>query len=234
MSMRYDNPLYAFIGSLEAGADHSLSPPGKAPTVTVSRAMGSGGDLIARRLAERLRMHCYDKEILEQVAKRASASPHIVKRLYESDADPTEAGIYAMISGKPLTEENYLNYLAMVMQWAHREGGVIVGRAGHLVLTDPDILRIRVTATEKSCAAHVAAEETLDPDVALRKVRKSRKARETFMDRHFGSTYKDPELFDIVVRTDHFENLDQVVELLLSAFRAKGGVFADWMSAKAI
>ena len=233
MTMRYDNPLYAFVGSLEAGNDQPMSAVEQAPTVTISRAIGSGGDFVAKALAERLQLHCYDKEILEQVAKRASASPHIIKRLHEADADRAEAGLYAMVSGKPLTEENYLDYLEMVMQWAHREGGVIVGRAGHLILSSPDILRVRITATEKSCAAHVAQEEMIDPDAALQKVRKSRKAREAFMERHFQSTYNDPELFDIMLCTDHFENLDQVVDILVTAFRAKGGIFLDWARSKA-
>lgn len=227
MTMRYDNPLFAMIESIEAGTAHKAVHD-RPPTITLSRSLGSGGDIIAEKLCERLKLHCFDKEILEQVAKRASASPQIIAQLHEADADPTEAGLYALVTGQNLREENYLNYLRLVMLWAHKQGGLIMGRAGHIILEDKDILRIRVTGTDKGCAARLAAENMIDPPLALEQIKQSRRSREKFMQRHFHSTLQSADVFDLTVCTDKFHSIDDIVDVLVAAFKAKGGLFADW------
>ena len=47
--------------------------------ITIGREYGSGGRLIAQRLAEELGVTFYDKQLIAEVAKRTGFSEHFVR-----------------------------------------------------------------------------------------------------------------------------------------------------------
>ncbi len=60
-------------------------PPARArqarkPVITISRTIGSGGDDIARLVAERLGVEMYGAEIINGIAAEANVSPSLVRR----------------------------------------------------------------------------------------------------------------------------------------------------------
>ena len=48
--------------------------------INIGRQLGSGGSEIAKRLAERFGIACYDKEILSKAAEESGLSPHVFER----------------------------------------------------------------------------------------------------------------------------------------------------------
>lgn len=47
--------------------------------ITIGRECGSGGELIGNRLAEKLNIKCYDKELLTLAAKKSGLCEEILR-----------------------------------------------------------------------------------------------------------------------------------------------------------
>ena len=61
--------------------------------ITIGRECGSGGRLIGNRLAEKLNIKCYDKELLTLAAKKSG----LCEEIFEShDEKPTSSFLYSL------------------------------------------------------------------------------------------------------------------------------------------
>ncbi|MGZ8411051.1 MAG: cytidylate kinase-like family protein, partial [Hyphomicrobium sp.] len=101
-------------------------------------------------------------------------------------------------------------------------GGIIVGRGGHVILAGRDVLRVRIVGSVEACATRISDQEGASYAEAKRKVQDVNKRRGKFVWDMFHSRYNDPTNFDLIVNTDYFRRLDDVVELVLIAVRGRG------------
>jgi cytidylate kinase len=191
------------------------------PVVTVSRTIGSGGDYIARAVADRLGVELYDSGIINGIATEANVSPTLMTSLTER-LDAIDAWIYSAVFGKHVSRDEYVHFLSTVVRGLYHTGRVIVGRAGHVILAGRDVLRVRVVGSVEACATRISEQDGTSYAEAKRKVQESNKRRGKFIWDLFHSRYNDPTNFDLVINTDYFRKLDDVVELILLAGRARG------------
>jgi len=91
-----------------------------------------------------------------------------------------------------------------------------------VILAGRDVLRVRIVGSVEACATRISEEEGTSYAEAKRKVQDSVKKRGKFIWDMFHSRYNEPTNFDLVINTDYFRRLDDVVELLLLATRARG------------
>lgn len=201
-------------------------PPARArqvrkPVITISRAIGSGGDYVARSVAGRLGIELYDAEIIGGIASEANVSASLMQTLNEK-LDAVDAWIYSAVFGKHVSRDEYVHFLSTVIRGLYHTGGVIVGRGGHVILAGRDVLRVRIVGSVEACATRISEEDGTSYAEAKRKVQDSVKKRGKFIWDMFHSRYNEPTNFDLVINTDYFRRLDDVVELLLLAIRARG------------
>ncbi len=132
-----------------------------APVVTIARDHGAGGEAVAAALAERLGVHCYDREILEAVVAEAKADPALMRVMDEKMPPRSGLFLYATLMGlnDPVSEQQRL--LTRVVRAAAFRGAVLVGRGAHLLLRGALRFRVRVVGTDEVCARRLAAP---DPD----------------------------------------------------------------------
>ncbi len=137
--------------------------------ITIGREFGSGGRELGKRLADALGIPCYDKEIINEVAKQQGLSPESVERISQSDIRL----VYPMTVGRTLTTSYYYNALAMeviasqhavIKKLASQGDCVIVGRQADLILSDLAPLNLFVYADAPSkierCMARAKGEIT--------------------------------------------------------------------------
>jgi cytidylate kinase len=201
-------------------------PPARArqvrkPVITISRTIGSGGDYVARALSERIGIELYDSEIVNGIASEANVSTSLMQTLNEK-LDAVDAWIYSAVFGKHVSRDEYVHFLSTVIRGLYHTGGVIVGRGGHVILAGRDVLRVRIVGSVEACATRISEEDGTSYAEAKRKVQDSSKKRGKFIWDMFHSRYNDPTNFDLVINTDYFRRLDDVVELVLMAVRARG------------
>ena len=130
---------------------------GKKIIITIGRQLGSGGREIGQMLSERLGIPFYDKEILEESAKKSGYSKEIFEK---HDEKPTSSFLYALAMGvnqlghsyqKPLLLEIYLAQFDTIRKLAEEGSGIFIGRCADYVLNDEEsVLNVYVSADKKT------------------------------------------------------------------------------------
>ena len=191
------------------------------PVITISRTTGSGGERIAELVAEKLGIELYDKEIINGIAAEANVSTKVMESLTEK-LDSVDAWVYSSVFGKHVSRGEYTHFLSTVIRGLYHTGGVIIGRGGHVILAGRDVLRIRIAGSIEACATRLSEKEGTTYGQAKRKVQENNRRKGKFIWDLFHSRYNDPTNFDLVINTDYFRRLDDVVEIILMAARARG------------
>lgn len=191
------------------------------PVITISRTLGSGGDVIARAVSERMGIELYGSEIITAIATEANVSSTLIEALNEK-LDAVDAWIYSAVFGKHVSRDEYVHFLSTVIRGLYHTGGVIIGRGGHVILAGRDVLRVRIVGSVEACATRISEDEGISYAEAKRKVQDNNKRRGKFIWDLFHSRYNDPTNFDMIVNTDYFRKFDDVVEMIVMAARARG------------
>lgn len=121
--------------------------------ITISREFGSGGHSIAEALAKELDIPCYDKALVEQVAKDSGFDPEYIEKQGEYAAGPFpffrlgSNTIPEAMNG--LNAEDYLWCVQRqtILDLAQKGPCVIVGRCADFILRDrQDALHVFICA----------------------------------------------------------------------------------------
>jgi cytidylate kinase len=195
--------------------------------VCISRAFGAGGEEVGRLVAERLGFLYVDDEIVTQAAIRGGVDPAgvadeerrktVVARVLEALAlgsgevwPPGGAGV-----GEELRSEGIRALIReTIEQTASRGDVVIVAHAASHVVSGGPALRVLVTASPRTRAQRLRAEDGLDEARAARTVKESDAARRDYLKRFYGVDEELPTHYDLVVNTDvlSFERAAKVIE----------------------
>lgn len=116
--------------------------------ITIGREYGSGGRLIAQKLADELGITYYDKQLITEVARQTGFSEHFVR-----DAEhkrPTNSllyDLYCAVQTPSVPDQVFIAQAKVIKEAAARESCVIVGRCADYILREnPDCLRVFVFA----------------------------------------------------------------------------------------
>ena len=127
--------------------------------ITIGRQSGSGGKEIGQKVAEKLGVKCYDKELLALAAKESG----LCEELFQShDEKPTKSFLYSLVMDSysfgytssgymdmPINHKIFLAQFEAIKALADREPCVIVGRCADYALEDyPKRLAERNNVTE--------------------------------------------------------------------------------------
>ena len=202
--------------------------------VTVSAPYGAGGAEVAPAVAERLGLPFHDRAIPAQVAARlgvpvaeAEANDETVVRglwrlVTSLGAMPDPAG-GVVHSATTVDEQSYRQQTEKILkEIADGEGGVVLGRAGAMVLRDrPDALHVRLDGPPELRLRDAIARSGR-PEAEVRRLMETNdRTREAYV-RHFYRT--DPAKcrhYHLVVDSTALP-LDTVVDLVVTAARARG------------
>ena len=116
--------------------------------ITIGREFGSGGREIGLKLAEKLNIPFYDKELISSVAEKSNLEHSIIERYDEQHSFPTFSSsnifdIYQM----PMSDRVYIAQADVIREIAQKGSCVIVGRCANFVLNDnPDCFNVFIKA----------------------------------------------------------------------------------------
>ncbi|BAE52525.1 cytidylate kinase-like family protein [Paramagnetospirillum magneticum] len=185
------------------------------PVITLSRDFGSGGDVIATRVCQRLKLPLYDEELLREVAGRLNDDPAIVRLMDEGFGRAKDMWLYRLFSGKDISPDAYRDSLVKVVMSLGRLGGIIVGRGAHIILAGECALRVRVAGSPEVCAKRMAEQGHGNEADLLAKAQEINHRRGKFVWEAFHSRLSDASQFDITINTDRMEDFEDVVETIV-------------------
>ncbi len=214
--------LEALVKAIEAET-HSRTPPPRSTqpgcVITVSRSCGSGGDTIARRLAERFNLRYFDQDIISAIAKEARVDENTVRLLDEQGCCAMRAAwLRSMFGGESLFKDTYRQILVGVVFGILRTGGVILGRGANFILDRYPVFRLRVVGSPEVCAQRIAKERGMSAEEALAELKKIDRTRAEFIKNLCHHDINDPVAYDLVLNTDHMA-IDEAPAVILEAMR---------------
>lgn len=188
------------------------------PLVTIARDLGSGGDEIAHGLAAALDVECYDKELIDRVAKAANADKRVVEALDETVRDQLELWLSSVLSHRKYSSSDYMRSLIRTAVAIAPLGGIVVGRACHVILKRFRVFRVRLVGTPEVCAQRLLDRQGGDLKQLINQIKAVNTQRARFVLENFKVSLDDASQFDIIVNTDRYEDLSKVVDLLKVAY----------------
>jgi cytidylate kinase len=194
-------------------------PPEKpGPVITISRQLGSGGRLVAGRLAERLGWSLWDKDLVDAIAENADVSHRIVEAFDEKTLSEIDVLTRTLIGEPGIGKFYYGHHLARVILAVARHGNaVILGRGANFLLTGA--LNVRVVASEELRISNLMEYGEMSREEALDRINESDRERAEFVRRLYHKDIEDPLAYDLVVTLDQF-GIESVVEIILTALQS--------------
>lgn len=181
--------------------------------ITIGREFGSGGREFGRRLSETLGIAYYDKEIIQEIAKRTSLSERYVQSIVErrpAFSYPIHIGrsFYPMIN-QPF-EQNmsiYQEQTRILREMAEKSDCVIVGRCADFILWDHKPFRFFIYADMESklqrCRVKAPQNENLSDKELKRKIQEIDKHRAEYYELLTGRSWGGKLNFDLCINTTY-------------------------------
>ncbi|MGD0089183.1 MAG: cytidylate kinase-like family protein [Planctomycetota bacterium] len=189
--------------------------------VALSRDCACGGEEIAQLLARKLRVRCFDKELLDAVARETRQDRATLERLDERASGKMDAWVYSTLFGRNVSPEDYWRSMSRVILNLAAHGGVIVGRGAHLILARSRAFRVRLTGSAELCAQRMAEKQHIPLKEAGQRVAETNAERHAFIETHFKRSINDAGNYDLVLNTDRFE-IPAAVQVILVAMQHAG------------
>ena len=180
--------------------------------ITIARQFGSGGHEIGKRLAEKLNIPFYDKELLIHTAQASGLSEEVISYF---DEQPTNSLLYSLSTGVySLTEAGVVNYSQPVHQrvfqaqfdtiraLAEKGSCVIVGRCADYVLENhPNVVRVFLHGDLEDRIRRVAEYDGITPAEAKSRINKSDKKRANYYNFYSGKKWGVSSSYDLCLNT---------------------------------
>ena len=196
------------------------------PCVLLSRECGSEGEEVARRVGEQLGWQVFNREIVEEVARRVNVRNQLVESVDEHVRRRWRAILHPLGERAGITAETYLYHLhEVVLTLGHHGKVVIIGRGAQFVLPAACALRVRIVDRFEARARRVAIARRLAITEADRWVMECDEGRTAFIRRFFHEENGAPLNYDLVLNTGDL-GVDGAVRAVLAALESKLGVAA--------
>lgn len=195
--------------------------------ICISREYGSGGREIGKRLAERLHIPCYDKEIIARTARDHGISEATIEAVDEQPARWSTMGFPMGIRNPYKADyEDALYYVmndkvfhmqAETIRCLASEGScVLIGRAAEEVLKDdPDMVSVFIHADKADRVKRIMALEDIDAQKADLMIRKMDKKRANYNNYYSDKKWGVCTAYDFSISTSRF-GMDGTVDIILN------------------
>lgn len=159
--------------------------------VTIGREYGSGGRAVGKKLADRLGIAFYNREIIELAARQTGMSEQTFEKIDETAASSL---LYSIATGSylfgnfmpphlevPLNDQLFIVQADIIKKIAARESCVIVGRCADYILKDRnDVINVFIHAPNEIRKKRTIEEYGANPNKIDSFLHKMDKKRSTY------------------------------------------------------
>ena len=195
--------------------------------ITISRQYGSGGRLIGQKLAERLGIPFYDKELITLAAQESGYAEHLFEKtadtnisnslLYSLAMYGNTMGLYDM----PLNDKLFMAQPKTLPPVAEKGPCVIVGRCADYVLRGvPNVLNVFIHSDMASKVRRVTEDYGVTDDNVVDLINKTDKRRANYYNYYTGMKWGRAENYHLALRSDAV-GIDGAVETIIRFIEAK-------------
>ena len=188
---------------------------GKQLIITVGREFGSGGHIIAVKLAEHFGIQLLDSNILAEVAKKSNASEEYLKKYDESARNLFFSRTVNGFSNSPEEIIAQMQFDYIKQKSDAGESFVVIGRCADYILREnPALGRVFVLGDTEAKIKRTAEREGISEEKAKIRMEQADKRRKYFHNTHSENKWGDSRSYDITVNSSKL-GLASTAELLI-------------------
>lgn len=179
--------------------------------ITIGREFGSGGMDVGRMLSEKLKVKCYDKELLALAAKESG----LCQEIFENhDEKPTSSFLYSLVMDTysvngytsapfldmPLNHKVFLAQFETIKNLAAKESCIIVGRCADYALANhPNCLSVFIHADIDFRIGHIVDKFEVTREKAADMIRKTDKKRASYYNYYSSKKWGDSRSYHLTL-----------------------------------
>ena len=192
--------------------------------VAIGREFGAQGCDIAEKLAEKLGVKLYDRQLVEEAAKKLEMDEHTVQKADEVSAKDIEGLKTSYGVGNFYLSTQVLDAQADIIERvAQNESCIIMGRCADYILKDrDDCLKIYIYAPFDVRTKHIAEKYDMSMFSAKRLVRQMDEKRDTYYKYVTGNRRGEHDGKDAMFDSS-IMGVDGTVDMLLEMINKKFG-----------
>ena len=171
--------------------------------IAIGREFGSGGHLVAKKLAEHYNIPLYSKELLDEVAKDGRYSKEVLERFDEKPMNFAFIPVPAGGTTISLEQDIAIRQFNFIRKKANeeKESFVIVGRCSEEILSDnPNMISAFILGDKDTKTKRVMEREGVDEKTALNMMKKMDKMRKVYHNFYCESKWGDSRTYDICIK----------------------------------
>lgn len=199
--------------------------------VTIGREFGSGGRLIGQKLADRMGVKCYDKELINLASKESGLCTEVFEN---NDEKPLNSFFYSLVMDTgamgqsfagymdaPLNQKVFLAQFETIQRLAERESCVIVGRCADYALHDyPNTIHIFISGELEDKVERVSGYNNISKDKALELIAKSDKKRANYYNYYSNKKWGVASTYDLCINSS-LTGVDGAVDVIMKFIEVK-------------
>lgn len=190
---------------------------GRQLMISISREYGTGGHLVAQKIAEDLGLPLLNRNMLEEIAKEKGLGEEHHKQWEEHDEKPKNPFLSRTVKGHSNSMEE--NLAQMQFEYLRKkadngESFVVLGRCSETVLAGRDgLVSVFITGNKEEKIAHVEETYQLSKNEAVFKMARHDKSRRAYHNRHSDFKWGDSRNYDMCLNCSR-TGIDGAVELI--------------------
>ncbi len=199
--------------------------------ITIGRQYGSNGKEIGKRIAEKLNIAFYDKELLKRAAKETGMCEEV---FHDFDEKPTNSFLYSLVMDPyaafnfqagtmevPLNHKVFLAAFDTIKKIADQESCVIVGRCADYALENYDnCLNVFIYSSMDERIKVISERMGVKPEKAKDMIIKADKQRSSYYNYYTTKKWGATGSYDICINSDLL-GIDGTVDLIIEILNKK-------------
>jgi cytidylate kinase len=202
-----------------APAEKKPKPEIQVPVITVSMEPGSGGSLVAEKVADRLGFDYFHRGIIQGIAKSAKIRDSVIDTLEKERLSGIEDFISSLYKNQYLYPGIYMQHLLKVVHTIADHGrAVIVGRGANFILPPEERFSVRIVAPLEIRIQNVAHAYKVSAEKAKKRVIGRESRRSAFVRKSYNADIADPQNYDLTINTGRIR-IETAVEAVIAAVK---------------
>lgn len=200
--------------------------------ITIARGFGSGGKEIGNKLADRLGIPCYEKEIVKMASEYSGLNESL---FYATDEKLKGNSLLKRLRGKvrdTLVEASDGNFESddnlfqiqsqMIRELAKTSSFIIIGKCADYVLKEFDnVASFYIEAPRAACVESIMRKMSVSEEEAHELIHKTDKYRAAYYEYYTGGNYwTNPVNYDMTLNSDRVGR-DRCVDVMESYVKLK-------------
>jgi len=194
----------------------------KPPIITISREYGSGGSIIARKVAAKLGKDwkIYHKEIVEEIAREANLEKRLIREIDEKHIPLIEELAGDFFGKRYMSLHSYTKHLLKILSVIGLRGNaIIVGRGAHFLF--PGALKVRIIADIDYRVQIIVKYEKVSEKRARLLIEKRDNERNEFNRTLFKTNQNKAHYYDLVIKTSDSLTIDDAAKIILTLAKSR-------------